>query len=79
MFASVSDAMLRTGTLVSMLAMAGLIGSRWCGRHGGRVRIAVTILYIAAILVLVCAASFRSVNMFPPFATERVVPWGAMP
>lgn len=53
MFEPVNDSMLRTGTVVSMVAMAGLIGSRWCGHHGGRVRFAVTILYIAAIVGLV--------------------------
>jgi ABC-type methionine transport system permease subunit len=53
MFAPVSDELMRTGTLVSMLAMAGLIGSRWFGQHAVRVRFAVTILYIAAILILV--------------------------
>jgi hypothetical protein len=52
-FAPVDTGLMRTGTAVSMLAMAGLIGSRWCGRHGPRVRVAVTVLYIAAILILV--------------------------
>ena len=37
----------------SMLAMVGLIGSRWFGQHAVRIRFAVTILYIAAILILV--------------------------
>jgi hypothetical protein len=50
--------LLRTGTIVSMLAMAGLIGSRWCGPYSARVRAAVTILYIAAILALVALDLF---------------------
>jgi hypothetical protein len=52
-FAPVDAGLMQTGTAVSMLAMAGLIGSRWCGQHGARVRVTVTILYIAAILILV--------------------------
>ena len=40
MFAPVSDELMRTGTLVSMLAMVGLIGSRWFGQHAVRIRLA---------------------------------------